>query len=71
VNSLFDSQIELVVMLQFLCNNILTVSFEFWTVFVAPHGMRGKLTGCCPSDLASQLYQRCVFNKSLLPSGVH
>lgn len=30
---------------------------EKLAVFVAPHGMRGKLTGCCPSDLASQLYQ--------------
>lgn len=30
---------------------------EKLTVIVAPHGMRGKLTGCCPSDLASQLYQ--------------
>ncbi|XP_057836995.2 mediator of RNA polymerase II transcription subunit 13 isoform X1 [Cryptomeria japonica] len=26
-------------------------------VFVAPHGMRGRLTGCCPGDLVRQLYQ--------------
>ncbi|ERN20081.1 mediator of RNA polymerase II transcription subunit 13 [Amborella trichopoda] len=25
-------------------------------VVVAPHGMRGSLTGCCPSDLVKQIY---------------
>ncbi|XP_043688928.1 mediator of RNA polymerase II transcription subunit 13 isoform X1 [Telopea speciosissima] len=25
-------------------------------VIVAPHGMRGRLTGCCPSDLVKQVY---------------
>lgn len=25
-------------------------------VIVAPHGMRGRLTGCCPSDLVRQVY---------------
>lgn len=25
-------------------------------VVVSPHGMRGKLTGCCPSDLVNQVY---------------
>ncbi|GMH10269.1 hypothetical protein Nepgr_012110 [Nepenthes gracilis] len=27
-------------------------------VIVSPHGMRGRLTGCCPSDLVKQLYIR-------------
>eukprot|EP01018_Ginkgo_biloba_P032449 Gb_30550 [translate_table: standard] len=26
-------------------------------VLVAPHGMRGRLTGCCPTDLVRRLYQ--------------
>ncbi|KAL5834084.1 hypothetical protein ACOSQ3_017758 [Xanthoceras sorbifolium] len=25
-------------------------------VIVSPHGMRGKLTGCCPNDLVKQVY---------------
>ncbi|KAK9094973.1 hypothetical protein Scep_026442 [Stephania cephalantha] len=25
-------------------------------VIVAPHGMRGRVTGCCPSDLVKQVY---------------
>ncbi|GAB4835105.1 hypothetical protein Ancab_000013 [Ancistrocladus abbreviatus] len=27
-------------------------------VIVSPHGMRGRLTGCCPSDLVKQVYIR-------------
>lgn len=30
-------------------------------VVVSPHGMRGKLTGCCPGDLVKQVYLR-LFN---------
>ncbi|KAL6517268.1 hypothetical protein OROMI_032969 [Orobanche minor] len=26
------------------------------SVIVSPHGMRGKLTGCCPGDLVKQVY---------------
>jgi hypothetical protein len=28
------------------------------TVIVSPHGIRGRLTGCCPSDLVKQVYFR-------------
>ncbi|XP_073128945.1 mediator of RNA polymerase II transcription subunit 13 isoform X4 [Henckelia pumila] len=28
------------------------------SVVVSPHGMRGKLTGCCPSNLVKQVYLR-------------
>ncbi|GFQ00948.1 mediator of RNA polymerase ii transcription subunit 13 [Phtheirospermum japonicum] len=28
----------------------------FLRVIVSPHGMRGKLTGCCPGDLVKQVY---------------
>lgn len=38
-------------------NSCFSKAEEKLGVFVAPHGMRGKLTGCCPSDLVSQLYQ--------------
>ncbi|KAJ4977034.1 hypothetical protein NE237_002140 [Protea cynaroides] len=31
-------------------------SGERLPVIVAPHGMRGRLTGCCPSDLVKQVY---------------
>lgn len=27
-------------------------------VIVSPHGMRGRLTGCCPADLVKQVYLR-------------
>lgn len=33
-------------------------------VVVSPHGMQGKLTGCCPGDLVKQVYFR--FNHLLL-----
>ncbi|GFQ07912.1 mediator of RNA polymerase ii transcription subunit 13, partial [Phtheirospermum japonicum] len=29
---------------------------RFKNVIVSPHGMRGKLTGCCPGDLVKQVY---------------
>lgn len=29
-----------------------------FAVVVSPHGMRGKLTGCCPGDLVKQVYLR-------------
>ncbi|KAL3614125.1 hypothetical protein CASFOL_042199 [Castilleja foliolosa] len=31
-------------------------SNEQISVIVSPHGMRGKLTGCCPDDLVKQVY---------------
>ncbi|XP_010257656.1 PREDICTED: mediator of RNA polymerase II transcription subunit 13 [Nelumbo nucifera] len=34
-------------------------------VIIAPHGMRGKLTGCCPSDLVKQVY----FSKARTSNG--
>ncbi|XP_075102287.1 mediator of RNA polymerase II transcription subunit 13-like isoform X3 [Nicotiana tabacum] len=32
------------------------VSGERLPVIVSPHGMRGRLTGCCPADLVKQVY---------------
>lgn len=32
----------------------------FFAVVVSPHGMRGKLTGCCPGDLVKQVYLRLL-----------
>ncbi|XP_068635779.1 mediator of RNA polymerase II transcription subunit 13 isoform X2 [Aristolochia californica] len=33
-------------------------------VLVAPHGMRGRLSGCCPSDLVKQVYSSKVNSRS-------
>ncbi|KAG9454603.1 hypothetical protein H6P81_007507 [Aristolochia fimbriata] len=33
-------------------------------VLVAPHGMRGRLSGCCPSDLVKQVYSSKVISRS-------
>ncbi|KAF8398564.1 hypothetical protein HHK36_017495 [Tetracentron sinense] len=38
------------------------------SVIVAPHGMRGRLTGCCPNDLVKQVYFSS--NKVRASSGV-
>ncbi|KAL9271921.1 Mediator of RNA polymerase II transcription subunit 13-like protein, partial [Drosera capensis] len=32
-------------------------------VIVSPHGMRGRLTGCCPSDLVTQVYTRSTISR--------
>ena len=31
-------------------------------VIVSPHGIRGRLTGCCPSDLVKQVFFRFFLN---------
>lgn len=33
---------------------------RFWdlAVIVAPSGLTGRLSGCCPDDLVTQLYKR-------------
>ncbi|MCL7047765.1 hypothetical protein MKW94_015268 [Papaver nudicaule] len=38
---------------------------EKFPVIVAPHGMRGGVTGCCPSDLVKQVYLSSSKNKAL------
>ncbi|KAI3880587.1 hypothetical protein MKW92_020076 [Papaver armeniacum] len=38
---------------------------ERFPVIVAPHGMRGGVTGCCPSDLVKQVYLSSSKNKAL------
>ncbi|XP_009596814.1 mediator of RNA polymerase II transcription subunit 13-like isoform X1 [Nicotiana tomentosiformis] len=41
------------------------VSGERLPVIVSPHGMRGRLTGCCPADLVKQVYlSSCKFSAS-------
>ncbi|GAB2276919.1 hypothetical protein Dimus_011628 [Dionaea muscipula] len=33
-------------------------------VIVSPHGMRGRLTGCCPSNLVKQVYTRSGMSRA-------
>ncbi|XP_059309442.1 mediator of RNA polymerase II transcription subunit 13 isoform X3 [Lycium ferocissimum] len=39
-----------------ISENTSNVSGEGLPVIVSPHGMRGRLTGCCPADLVKQVY---------------
>ncbi|XP_047318998.1 mediator of RNA polymerase II transcription subunit 13 isoform X2 [Impatiens glandulifera] len=39
-----------------ILGHLLNHSNQNLPVIVSPHGMRGKLTGCCPSDLVKQVY---------------
>ncbi|XP_015073469.1 mediator of RNA polymerase II transcription subunit 13 isoform X1 [Solanum pennellii] len=39
-----------------ISENTSNVSVEGLPVIVSPHGMRGRLTGCCPADLVKQVY---------------
>jgi hypothetical protein len=37
--------------------------FVLLAVVVSPHGMRGRLTGCCPGDLVKHVYGRYSVNE--------